>query len=88
MTRETFTSKKVLWLKPVVRKGVIKWPLKCEDTVTTEQTISWRKHHGRGMRCNLSAKIDFNGKKLCTRHASLRALKAIAGPMPDVEFVP
>ena len=81
-------TKKVVWLKPVVRKGIIKWPHKCEAAVTTEQTISWRKHHGRGMRCNLSAKIDFRGKKLCTRHAALRALIDVAGQMPDLEFVP
>lgn len=81
-------KEKVTWLKPIVRKGVIKWPLKCEATVTTEQTVTWRKRLGRGMKCNLCAKIDFNGKKLCTKHASLRALTAVAGPMPDVEFVP
>jgi hypothetical protein len=81
-------TKKVTWLKPVVRNGVIKWPVKCEAMVTTQQTVAWREAHGRGMKCNLSAKIDFNGKKLCTRHASLRALATMAGPMPDVEFAP
>lgn len=79
-------TKKVNWLRPVVRKGVIKWPVKCEATVTTDQTIAWRKANGRGMKCDLSAKIDFHGERLCTRHASLRALAEVAGPMPDVEF--
>lgn len=76
--------KKIKWLQPAVVKNAVVWPDKCEASITTPQAVAWHQSRGDGTDCKLHAKIDYKGVKLCTRHASVRALQELAGPAPVV----
>jgi hypothetical protein len=76
----------VRWLKPILVKGRLSWPLHCEGVVTTPQTVEWRKGKGTGMDCLLRAKINYRGAKLCLNHAKIRALEEIAGAEPKIHL--
>jgi len=79
-------QKPVKWLRPVVVKNMVSWPEKCEATIVTPQSVAWHQARGTGLNCKLAAKIDFRGKKLCTKHASIKALEELAGPTPVEEI--
>jgi hypothetical protein len=69
----------VRWLEPIITRGVVQWPDRCEAQLTTKDALTLREVRNQPNGCGRRAKVDFRGSKLCVHHAKMRALDELAG---------